>query len=170
MCIDSKYRKALSMASSKPTWIAQRRYEGQVEYFSIVDLIETQHLLHDVIKIFLYGYVTDVGQGLNAEAELWFSGHATQTTTTNATQEFTHRRIELEPIIPSENQEPFKTTDITPEYSCQTTDTNHNKNITLKNHTKIEKTSIASTCISKRVQGMFATKWIKEGRVFQKRK
>ena len=48
-----------SLALQKLTWIAQRRYAGQVEYFQIVNAIETQQLLYDVTRLLLYTYVND---------------------------------------------------------------------------------------------------------------
>ena len=87
MYVESMYRRASSMVTGKPTWIAQRRHEGQVEYFSIVDPIETQQLLHDVIKVFIYGYVTEVGHGLNAEAKPWFPHHFPQSKTSTIIQD-----------------------------------------------------------------------------------
>ena len=38
------------------TWIAQKRHAGQVEYFQIINPIETQQLLHETIKVLLHGY------------------------------------------------------------------------------------------------------------------
>ena len=78
MYMDSIYRVASSILAAKPTWIAQRRHEGQVEYFSIVDPIETQQLLHDVIRVFIHGYAKDVGYELNAEATPWYPRHMAQ--------------------------------------------------------------------------------------------
>ena len=73
--MDSTYRVASSIMAAKPTWIVQWRHEGQVEYFSIVNPIETQQLLHDVIRVFIYGYAKDVGYELNAEATPWYPHH-----------------------------------------------------------------------------------------------
>ena len=56
----------------KPTWIAQRRYKGQAEYFLIINPIKTQQLLHDVTRILLYGYIYNGKQGLNAYATPFF--------------------------------------------------------------------------------------------------
>ena len=78
MYTDSTYRVASSILAAKPTWIAQRSHEGQVEYFSIVDPIETQQLLYDVIRVFIHGYAKDVGYELNAEATPWYPHHISQ--------------------------------------------------------------------------------------------
>ena len=69
------------MLSNKLTQIKQWRHEEQIEYFSIADPIEMQHLLHDVIKVLLYGYVTDISYDLNAEAKPQFLDDAIQNKT-----------------------------------------------------------------------------------------
>ena len=60
-----------SLALQKLTWIVQRRYTKQVEYFHIIDPIETQQLLHDVTRVLLYGYMHETKYELDADAKPW---------------------------------------------------------------------------------------------------
>ena len=46
-----------------------------------------QHLLHGVIKVFLYGYVIDDSYGLNAEVKPWFPDHTIQNKTSTVVEE-----------------------------------------------------------------------------------
>ena len=61
-----------SLLAQTPTWIAQRRVAGQVDYYGIRDPFEMQHLLNDVLKIHAYGYVKYISNELNPIAEPWF--------------------------------------------------------------------------------------------------
>ena len=69
------------MMLQEDTWIAQRRYAGQVEYYVINNPIETQILLNDVIKVLLYGYIRDTWNKLDTNAKPWYPFPGTQYST-----------------------------------------------------------------------------------------
>ena len=65
-------RQEPSLDPRKPTWIAQKRHTGQVEYYPIIDPIETQQLLYDVMKFLIYGYVYNTKYDLDPYAAPWY--------------------------------------------------------------------------------------------------
>ena len=66
------YGLALSLAILRLTQIVKQRHAGKVEYYPIINTIEIQQLLHDIVKVILYRYLTDINFELDVDSNLWY--------------------------------------------------------------------------------------------------